>query len=199
MAPRIVGITGTIASGKSTVGRILSELGVPVIDTDHIVHQLMASDRGLKNAIVQRFGEAVLAEGGEGIDRATLGRIVFQDERARRDLEAIVHPAVLLEYRRQASAASGSLVAILVPLLFEAGIASEFDEVWTVVADPAVLRNRLRERDGLSEAEIDSRLSAQLPQAEKATRADQTIDNSGTIAETRRQIARLLAVAGGAS
>ena len=197
--PRIIGITGTIGSGKSTVGKILTELGIPVVDTDDIVHELMQQDRGLKNTIVERFGESVLkADDGSTIDRARLGRIVFQDEKARRDLESMVHPLVLLEYRRRAASMTGNaVVAILVPLLFEAGIASEFDEVWTVVADNETLRRRLKDRDRLSDAEVDSRLSAQLPQAEKASRADRTIDNSGSLADTRRQLEIHLDIARG--
>ncbi len=197
--PRIIGVTGTIGSGKSTVGRILAELGVPVVDTDHIVHELMEKDRGLKNAIVERFGPSVLkANGVSTIDRARLGSIVFQDEKARRDLEALVHPLVILEYRRRAALMPDTpVVAILVPLLFETGIESEFDEVWAVVADSQTLRRRLKERDRLSDDEVESRLSAQLPQAEKASRADRTIDNSGSLADTRRQLEVYLEIARG--
>src|SRR5262249_7576779 len=110
-------------------------------------------------------------------------------DRARKDLESIVHPAVITEYRRRGNDLLGhSVVAILVPLLFEAGVEGEFDEVWTGIANEDVLRSRLQSRDRLSEDEVDKRLAAQLPQSEKASRSVRTIDNSGSVDNTREQV-----------
>ncbi|HEY9871027.1 MAG TPA: dephospho-CoA kinase [Candidatus Obscuribacterales bacterium] len=193
--PRLIGITGTIGSGKSTVGRLLTEAGVPVIDTDAIVHELLEGDREVQTAVLERFGPAVLLPGAKPvIDRAKLGRLVFQDESARKDLERIVHPAVIQQFRKKARDLCGhAVVAVLVPLLFEAGISQEFDQVWTVVTDEATLRQRLKQRDHMTDGEIDSRLGAQWPQDEKARRSHRVIDNSGTVSQTRRQVEEFLA------
>jgi dephospho-CoA kinase len=192
--PRLIGITGTIGSGKSTVGRVLADAGVPVIDTDAIVHELLNGDREVQKAVVERFGPAVLLPGEKpAIDRTKLGRLVFEDESARRDLERIVHPAVIQQFRKKARELSDHpLVAVLVPLLFEAGISGEFDEVWTVVTDEPTLRQRLKQRDHVTDTEIDLRLWAQLPQSEKARRSHRVIDNSGTVDQTRRRVEEVL-------
>lgn len=189
---RIVGITGTIGSGKSLVGKILEELGVPVIDSDNLVHQLLTNDTPTRKAVIERFGAAIQLPGG-AVDRRALGAIVFEDANARRDLEKIVHPAAILECRRAVAALSGKpVVAILVPLLFEAGLASEYDEIWTVIADETVLRERLGKRDQATADQIDQRLSAQWSQERKAQSATAVIDNSGTAAGTKQQVERLL-------
>ncbi len=190
----IIGITGNIGSGKSAVGKILSDCGVPVIDTDLIVHDLLTQATPTRQAVIERFGEGIkLGDGSGAVDRARLGNLVFQDHHARRDLEAIVHPAVISQYRKQIRAqGDNELVAVLVPLLFEAGIEHEFDEIWTVVCDETTLRERLKRRDNLSDEEIERRLSAQLPAKLKASRCDQIIDNSRTLTQTAFQVSSLL-------
>lgn len=192
--PRLIGITGTIGSGKSAVGQILSSFAVPVIDSDRIVHELLTEPTPVREAVVTRFGKEILkANGTGGVDRERLGKLVFADAAARRDLESIVHPAVLLECSRRVDQHSGEpLVALLVPLLFEAAIESQFDEVWTVITDEAALRLRLKERDNLGDDEVDRRLAAQLSQSEKASRSDRVIDNSGSLEDTREQIITIL-------
>lgn len=191
--PRTIAITGTIGSGKSLVGDVLASHGYFVIDTDQIVHRLFAQDNDLKQAIRARFGDAVFGAAGE-IDRGQLGRLVFADATARKDLEDIVHPAVRKDCRRQVDALSQEkLVFVLVPLLFEAGIQDQFDSVWTVTAAEEVLRERLKRRSHLSDEEMDKRLAAQWAQAAKAAKADHVIDNSGTVSDTTQEILRLLA------
>jgi dephospho-CoA kinase len=190
--PKILAVTGTIGSGKSLVGRILEELGVPVTDTDQIVHHLLTKDTPTRKAVVERFGVEVQAADG-AIDRRKLGPIVFKDPAARKDLEAIVHPAVILECRRRFQAMSGQpLVAVLVPLLFEAKLGNEYDESWTVITNEAILRERLKKRDNLTDQQIDQRLSAQWSQERKAQHANHIIDNSGAPAETKRQVQMLI-------
>jgi len=191
--PRTIAITGTIGSGKSLVGDVLASHGYFVIDTDQIVHRLFAQDARLKQAIKDRFGEGVLTGGGD-IDRARLGRLVFSDASARKDLEGIVHPAVRKDCRRQVESLSQEkLVFVLVPLLFEAGIQDQFDSVWTITAAEEILRDRLKRRSHLTDEEVDKRLQAQWTQAAKAAAANHVIDNSGTVSDTTQQILRLLA------
>src|SRR5438093_1086715 len=189
---KIVGITGTIGSGKSTVGKLLEEEGVPVIDTDHIVHELLSDPNPVRDAVVARFGTEIQRPSGE-IDRTKLGSVVFQDAAARHDLEEIVHPAVRQETaRRAASYPDAPIVACLVPLLFETGFTSRFDEIWTVTTDESTLKQRLAMRDKLDPKQIELRLAAQMPQEEKAARAHRVIDNSGSIDDTRTQIQQAL-------
>jgi dephospho-CoA kinase len=207
--PKILGITGTIASGKSLVGKILTEQGITVIDTDRLTHELLADDLNTKKAIVEQFGPQVLQAPAQDdienetpgahydlkqpIDRKKLGAIVFKDAVARHKLEQIVHPNVILNCRRKVAALQGQpLVAVLAPLLFETNLADEYDEIWTVFTSEEVLRQRLADRDKLTQAEIEGRLAAQLAQSEKCQRAHQVIDNSGTEAETARQVYVLL-------
>lgn len=213
--PIVLGITGTIASGKSTVGRLLAEKNIPVIDTDQLTHDVLAHDVSVKKAIVEQFGPGVLeTPGGETtdnaaasskaanaeisaldrpIDRKNLAKIVFQNADSRRKLEQIVHPSVVLSCRRRIKELhQEKIVAVLVPLLFEANMADEYDEIWTVFTSEEVLKQRLGERDKLDAIEIQKRLEAQLPQSEKCNRADQVIDNSHSEAETARQVNLLL-------
>ena len=191
----MIGITGSIGSGKSTVGRFLEEEGIPVIDSDRVVHDLFETNTEVKEAIRARFGNAVMAteNGAEKVDRKKLGNIVFSDPASRKALEAIVHPATIKACRERIEEKSDNdVVAVLVPLLFEAGLEKQYDAIWTVFADENTLKQRIRERDKLSEAEIENRFAAQLPQEEKKARATETIDNSGTKEATREQVSTLL-------
>jgi dephospho-CoA kinase len=193
-----IGVTGTIGSGKSLVGRILAEQNIPVLDVDDVVHSLLDSSKEVQTAIAKRFGDAVLVDddsregGGKRVDRARLGKIVFQNEDDRRDLEKIVHPAVLQYSEEWVEQESSPIAAVLIPLLFESGNPRSFAQVWSVSCHESILRARLKERSKLSDAEIDKRLAAQMSQEEKASLADCVIDNSGTVDETRRQVLSLL-------
>jgi dephospho-CoA kinase len=192
--PFVIGITGTIASGKSAVGKILTTRGIPVFDSDQIVHDLLTDDTATRRAVTERFGAAIVRSDQNGaIDRAALGKIVFSDSDARRDLEAIVHPAVIAEsHRRIHEHPSNAIVAILAPLLFEAGLRTEYNEIWTVFTNLETLKQRLRQRDSLSDAEVERRLAAQWSQEKKAALSDYVIDNSGTSEETTKQVDDLL-------
>lgn len=189
---KVVGITGTIASGKSLVGKILEELNVPVLDTDHIAHYVQANDEEVRAALRSRFGADIFKTSGE-LDRKKLGGIVFNDAAALKDLNRIVHPATIRECRRLIASHDGKpMVAVLVPLLFEAGLEKEYDEIWTVIARDAIVRERLKAREGISDEEAAKRMRAQFPQSQKVARSNHVIDNSGTMDDTRRQVIDLL-------
>jgi dephospho-CoA kinase len=191
--PIVLGITGVIGSGKSLVGRILEDAGVPVIDTDKVVHELLTNETPTRAQVVERFGNEVQKEDGS-IDRSKLGHMVFADDEQRKALEAIVHPAVRTECgQRVARLRDADVVAVLVPLLFEAGIEEAYDIIWTVSTRLDVLRERLRKRDELTDEQIDARLQAQWPQEQKLGLADTVIDNSGTITNTTDTVLAALA------
>ncbi len=193
--PYLIGITGTIGAGKSTVGKILESRGIPVIDTDKVVHELLKTDHGAKNAIRDRFGDSTITldeNGQETVDRVALGKVVFSDGEARKALEAILHPLVILECRRKVAALTSPLIAILVPLLFEANLESEYDEIWCIYTEEETLRERLRKRDKMSSAEIDNRLATQLSQEEKMRRSKHVIDNSHSESKTAENIDAIL-------
>ncbi|MFS8639714.1 MAG: dephospho-CoA kinase [Symbiobacteriaceae bacterium] len=187
---RIIGLTGSIASGKSTVSAMLREIGAPVIDADAIVHDLQRPGTPVFEAIVREFGPAVLLPDGS-LDRRALGQIVFADPDRRRALEAIVHPAVRAEIWRQVERhrRDGYPAVVLdIPLLYESGWDRLVDEVWVVYVDPETQRARLMARSGLTPAEAEARIAAQMDLEEKAQRADRVIDNRGSLAETRAQV-----------
>jgi dephospho-CoA kinase len=188
-----VALTGGIASGKTYVGRRLREAGIPVVDSDSIVHQALGAGGDLVERVVERFGPGVRDAHG-GINRAALGAIVFADPAARKDLEAIVHPHVykaIQAWFRALDAATPFAVADI-PLLYETGRASDFDKVVVTSSKYETQLARMMARDGLTRADAQRRLAAQWPIAEKATRADYVITTDGTKAETNDQVKRLV-------
>lgn len=193
--PRVlfVGLTGGIATGKSTVAGMLREVGIPVIDADALVHAMLAPGGAAVAPVVARFGEAYCVEGG--IDRAKLGVLVFEDEQARRDLERIMHPLVVRESEtRLADAARSPGVEIVVydaALLIETGRHDGFPRLVVVITDAETQIERLMRRNGLDPDQAGARVRAQMPLADKAELADYVIDNSGAWHETRRQVAEL--------
>jgi dephospho-CoA kinase len=189
-----VALTGGIATGKSYVAQRLLARGVPVIDSDALAHGAMAPGTGATDAIVARFGREILATDGS-VDRGRLGAIVFADAAARRDLEAIVHPAVyaaIADAVRAFERRGGvPLVVVDIPLLFETASADKFDRVVVTVCEPATQIRRLRDR-GLSEEAARQRLAAQLPNEAKTSRADFVIRTDGSFEETDRQVGEVL-------
>jgi dephospho-CoA kinase len=188
-----IGLTGGIATGKSYVVARLRRRGIACLDADELAHGVMAPGTEATAAIVERFGDVRDSEGA--VDRHKLGPIVFSDAAARRDLEAIVHPAV---YRAIAAGLrgfeliGGSPFAVVdVPLLYETGHAGEFDKVMATVCPAATQLARLAER-GLSPQAAADRLAAQLPAEEKARRADYVIRTDGTFGETDAQVERII-------
>ena len=185
----ILGLTGGIASGKSAVARELTRLGALVVSADGLAHQAMEKGTPGWEEVRDAFGHWVLGPGGE-IDRARLGQIVFNDEKARRRLEGILHPRVIqrMEAITRDKEGDNGLLVFEVPLLFEAGLEDMFDQVWVVAVDGETQAERLMARDGLTEAEAQARIEAQMPLAEKRQRADAVIDNSGGIEDTKEQV-----------
>lgn len=190
---RVIGLTGGIASGKSTVARILQRLGAVIIDADLLSREAVLPGTPAHQAIVASFGPDILLP-DTTIDRKALGRIVFADPDARRRLEAITHPAIanlaeeLLAEARQSEAPVAFYVA---PLLIEAGVTGRVDDIWVVYADRETQIARLTERDGIDQEEAEQRLAAQMPMEEKATYGSAVIDNRGTPEETERQVTAL--------
>jgi dephospho-CoA kinase len=192
---RRVALTGGIATGKSYVLDRFRRLGVPCVDADELAHGVMAAGTEASRAIAERFGPAVLAADGS-VDRAVLGPIVFRDAAARRDLEAIVHPAVrrsLAAVLQTFERTDGVPVAIVaLPLLHETGRAAEFDRVIATVCASDTQRARLLAR-GLSEDEARRRLEAQWPAADKTRGAHWIIHTDGSFADTDRQVDEIAA------
>ncbi|MGF1509406.1 MAG: dephospho-CoA kinase [Myxococcota bacterium] len=189
-----VGLTGGIASGKSTVASMLSDAGFFVLDADDLARRAVEPGSPGLDAIRRRFGDVVREDGS--LDREALGRIVFSDPEARNDLNRIVHPEVRRRARAamEAAEARGEPVAIYdVPLLFEAGLEDEFDMVVVVYVPESVQRARLVTRDGRGDEDADRRIASQLPMAQKSARAHVVIDNAGPLEETRAQVNRLIA------
>ena len=192
---RLVGLTGGIATGKSTFAAALRGLGVPVIDADALARAAVAPGAPALEAVVREFGPGVRGPDG-GLDRKALGALVFADPDARRRLEAITHPAIREAMERELArlAAAGHELAFYdVPLLYEVGLDRAMALVVVVTAPPEVQLRRLAARDGLSRAEAEARLAAQLPVAEKAARADVVVENADEAVPLGPRAARLLA------
>jgi dephospho-CoA kinase len=207
----LIGLTGNIACGKSTVVEMLRELGAHVVDADRVTHDLQRAGEPVYAQIVAAFGPTILAEPGGPIDRKRLGAIVFADPAALRRLEQIVHPAVHArieawldslrlgakglrleeESKSQVSSlkAQVSSVAVIDAIkLLEAGWKPSCDAIWVVICPPEQQLARLVATRGMSEAEARGRIAAQPPQAAKVAQADVVIDNGGDIEDTRRQV-----------
>jgi dephospho-CoA kinase len=188
---RIIGLTGGIATGKSTVAGLLGARGAVIVDADRIAREVVEPGTPGQAAVTAAFGAAVL-RGDGSIDRERLGAIVFGDAEQRRRLEAITHPLirdVMASRIAEAMAQDPPLIAVDIPLLFESGRDADFPEVLLVATDAATQLRRLRERDDLDETAARQRLAAQLPIETKRGRATWVIDNSGTLDDTARQVA----------
>lgn len=195
---RVIGLTGGIAAGKSTVSEALRESGAVVIDADKVGHDAYRPGTETHAALVEAFGDAILAEDGE-IDRRKLGAIVFGDPAQRLRLQDIVWPRMKAMMRGQLAdlAAAGTAVAVIeAAVLFEAGWQDLTDQVWVVQVPEAVAKQRLIARNGMSAEEADSRIRAQLTNEERARRADVIIDNSGSVEAARELVRAALAAVG---
>lgn len=192
---RKVGLTGGIASGKSTVSGMFTELGVPVIDADLIAREVVAPGSRALEAVIDAFGEEVLTE-EKSLNRARLGEIVFSDPAKKKVLEGILHPEIIAEQDRRLrdlEREGRTAVAIVdAAVMIESGSWKRFDALVVVDCDESQQISRLRRRNGMNEEEAVKRVHAQMPLAEKVKYADHVIDNRGSIDDTRKQVEELL-------
>lgn len=189
-----IGLTGGIASGKSTVTEMIRGLGIPVIDADQIARDVVKAGEEAYEQIIQTFGQDILQENGE-IDRAKLGAIVFYNEQERKKLNAIVHPAVRRRMlaEKEAYVQKGAKTIVLdIPLLFESELTHFIDKIIVVYVDDDIQLERLMKRNGFSKEEALARIRSQLPLHEKVKKADAVINNNGTIEETKQQLLQIL-------
>jgi dephospho-CoA kinase len=188
-----VGLTGGVASGKSTVATMLEELGAVIIDADALAREVVAKGTPGLEAVVGEFGEELLGADGE-LDRPAMGRLVFSDELARKRLEGIVHPLVferIVELEQEAP--TDAVVVHDIPLLAEAGRASEFDHVIVVDAPAEVQVVRMIAERGWTEEDARSRIAAQASREARREIATQVIENTGTREDLRRRVAEVYA------
>ena len=190
---RRIGLTGGIASGKSSVAGLLEERGCPVLDADVYAREALAPGTSASNAVVARYGERVKKDGTSEIDRAGLGSIVFNDPNERSWLEQLVHPIVQRRFDDALrSLPDAPIVILMIPLLFEAGLEAWCSEIWVVRCTALQQKERLMARNNCTEAEAMQRIAAQWPIDIKAQRADSVINNSGTQKNLEAQINSLL-------
>jgi dephospho-CoA kinase len=188
------GLTGNIASGKSSAAHMFAELGAHVIDADSVAHGLLASTTRTFQRIVDAFGPAVVGPDGE-IDRRELGRIVFSEEDKRKLLNSLMHPDVGREIMRRIvvleQSGSGGVVIVDAALMIESGGYKMYDRLIVVRCDPALQVARLMGRDGMTEKEARERMESQMPVEEKLKFAHYVIDTNGTMKQTRDQVERI--------
>jgi len=191
---KILGITGGIATGKSTITRMLSELGAPTVSADTIAHALLAPGTDMTLTVLAAFPDCADAS-GQAIDRRALGRLIFADAGARLRLEALTHPAIIAALQAQIAAwrASGAAPAAAaeIPLLFETGQEAQVDSVIVAACTETMQIARLITRLNVDDAEAHRLIAAQWPLSEKAAHADVVITTDGSLEDTRRQVEEL--------
>ncbi|UFT98000.1 dephospho-CoA kinase [Radiobacillus kanasensis] len=189
-----IGLTGGIASGKSTVSNMLKEKGIPVVDADIIARQVVEPGEEAYNQVVEAFGSEILQQ-NKSLDRKKLGSIVFQDEDKRSVLNSIVHPAVrkrMLAEKEEYLIKGNRAVVLDIPLLYESKLTELVDKVMVVYVNEETQLKRLKERNQLTEEEAMQRIQAQLPLKQKVEWADAVIHNNGSIQETKEQVEELV-------
>ena len=189
-AQRRIGLTGGIATGKSTGGRLLEAEGLPVLDADHYAREVLAPGSPGAAAVLERYGDSVRADGTgrewPTVDRGALGSIVFSDPAEKHWLEELVHPLVRQRFDQAlAELVAEPTVVLMIPLLFEAGLEGLCSEIWLVDCDEAQQLERLMQRDGLSTVEAEARINAQWPLAKKRPLSDVLIDNRVSISSEK--------------
>lgn len=190
---RVIGLTGGIASGKSTAARTLAELGARIVDADQVARDIVAPGQPALAEIVRAFGRDVLLPDGT-LDRKKLGAVIFADPDQRRTLNAITHPRIAVETQARLGKLRAENVPVAVyeaALLVENGVHHGLDGLIVVACDEATQLERLVERDGLSPDEARARIAAQAPVADKIAAATWVVDTSGPVSDTRKQLARI--------
>ncbi|WP_342488976.1 dephospho-CoA kinase [Bacillus sp. FSL P4-0248] len=190
----VIGLTGGIASGKSTVSQMIKEQGIRVVDADVIAKEAVAKGTPALQQIVQTFGEDVLLPNGE-LNRQQLGAVIFSDEEKRKQLNAIVHPEVrkeMLKQRDEGVSQKETFVVLDIPLLFESQLESLVDRIIVVYTTPELQLSRLMNRNDLSEEEALNRIHSQQSLEEKCKKADRVIENTQDLAFIRKQLQNIL-------
>ncbi|MDR0126593.1 dephospho-CoA kinase [Bacillus zhangzhouensis] len=190
----VIGLTGGIASGKSTVSQMIKEQGIRVVDADVIAKEAVVKGTPALRQIVQTFGEDVLLPNGE-LNRQQLGALIFSDEEKRKQLNAIVHPEVrkeMLKQRDEGINHQETFVVLDIPLLFESQLESLVDRIIVVYTTPELQLSRLMSRNDLSEEEALNRIHSQQPLEEKCQKADRVIENTKDLAFIRKQLQNIL-------
>lgn len=194
-----VGLTGGIASGKSTVTKFFAALGVPIIDTDQVAREVVEPGQPPLERLVERFGRAILTPDGH-LDRPKLREIVFSDPKARADLEALTHPAIGTAVEAWSAAAGGPYQILIIPLLVEKNLASQVDRVLVVDCNEELQIGRLQARDGSTAEQARAILNAQTSRTARLKSAHDVIQNEGDLSAVRDQVSalhtRYLALAG---
>ena len=185
-----IGLTGGIASGKSTVARRFVELGVPVIDADEAARTVVAPGTPGLAQVVQRFGSGVI-DGNGTLDRRALRNLIFDDPTSRRDLEALLHPLIRASMERSADAVGGPYLVMAIPLLIEGGSRDRVDRVLVVDTDENIQLQRVLSRDGGSLEQARAILASQASRADRLAAADDVLLNTGSVTELRQAIDRL--------
>jgi dephospho-CoA kinase len=185
-----IGLTGGIASGKSTVAARFGELGVPVIDADEAARAVVEPGQPGLAAVIQRFGSSVVAADGT-LNRGALRNLVFADTQSRRDLEAILHPLIRADMERREALAAGPYTVMAIPLLVEGGSIDRVDRILVVDVDEATQMRRVMARDHCSEEQARAILSAQASRADRRKAADDVVENFGSVSELRQAVDRL--------
>ena len=186
----LIGLTGGIASGKSTVAQRFMDLHVPVIDADVAARAVVAPGKPGFEQVIGRFGPGIVAANGE-LDRRALRELVFSDPDSRRDLEVILHPLIRADMDRSAAAAVGAYIVMAIPLLIEGGSRDRVDRILVVDVDEAVQLQRVMARDRCSLDEAQAILAAQAPRSARLAVADDVLSNSGTVTDLRQAVDRL--------
>jgi dephospho-CoA kinase len=185
-----IGLTGGIASGKSTVAQLFAAHGVPILDADRIAREVVAPGSALRAQLFERFGEQIRDSRGD-LDRAALRRLVFADESLRRELEALMHPAIQERTEQLAASTHGAYQIHVVPLLVESNLSGRYDRILVVDSPEALQLARLRARDGSSAAQARAILAAQASRAARLAIADDVIVNDAAAQALRAQVASL--------
>jgi dephospho-CoA kinase len=185
----IIGLTGGIASGKSTAAEYLKEKGARIIDADQISHKISRKGEKGWQLVVDEFGDKILKENGE-FDRDKLGEIVFSDPAKRKKLESILHPLIIYEMKEQAHQylADNKIVVFMAPLLYEANLDRFCDQIWVITAEEKVQIERLKKRNNLDEKAALKRIKAQMPLSKKEDKADVVIENNSSISDLKNKI-----------
>lgn len=185
-----IGLTGGIASGKSTAAKFFGALGVPILDSDQIARDVVEPGQPPLERLIERFGPKILTADGH-LDRPALRDIVFSDPKARADLEALTHPAIGAAMEARSAEAGGPYQILVIPLLVEKNLAAHVDRVLVVDCDEELQIRRLRDRDGSTPAQVQAILKAQAPRAARLKAADDVIHNDTDMSAVRNQVATL--------